>query len=73
MQDPIKKAHAELAEAAIDLTRYLKLVAAGLVSNPPEVTDTSVYKTLKDAMNRVDFLARSGASVHAEDPVALVL
>jgi multidrug resistance efflux pump len=73
MDDPIKKAQAELAEAARDLSRYLQLVAAGMVSNPAEVSTTNVFKALKDAMNKVEFLARAAASVEAEGATSLVL
>jgi multidrug resistance efflux pump len=73
MEDPIKKAQAELAEAARNLNRYLNLVSAGMVAQPAEVSTTIVFKTLKDAMNRVEFMARAAATAEAEGATSLVL
>lgn len=60
-QDPIKKAQLELIEATNNFARYLELVASGAILAEAEITATSVYRALKDAMNRIEFLARSAA------------
>lgn len=60
-QDPVKKAHLELTEATADFSRYLELVASGAIAAEVEITATNVYRRLKDAMNRIEFMTRSAA------------
>lgn len=60
-QDPIKKSQLELIEATNDFGRYLELVASGAIAAEVEITATNVYRRLKDAMNRIEFMTRSAA------------
>lgn len=58
---PTEKAYRELTEATANLNRYIQLVADGQVANPSEITSTSVFRALKDAMNQMEFIVRSRA------------
>lgn len=58
---PAEKAQADLERAARAFTHYLELRKVGVATVVPAIIETSAYLALKDAMNRVEWLASASA------------